>query len=51
MKAICEGRKTRTEVVHETLEQYRAVYIRSQQRIDVLKRVSRGAHRIQDNAG
>jgi len=40
MKAICEGRKTRQEVVHETIEQYRAVYLRSQQRLDVLQRVS-----------
>lgn len=40
MKAICEGRKTKAEVVHETIEQYREVYIRSQRRMDVLKMVS-----------
>ena len=40
MKAICEGRKTRREVIEETVEQYRAVYIRTQQRLDVLRAVS-----------
>lgn len=40
MKAICEGRKTRAEVVAETVEQYREVYIRTQQRIDLLQAVS-----------
>lgn len=38
MKAICEGRKSRTEVVHESLEQYRDVFIRTQREIDALKR-------------
>ena len=40
MKAICEGRKSREEVVDETLGQYRAVYGRTEQHIDLLKRVS-----------
>ena len=40
MKAICEGRKTRQEVIYETIEQYRAVYVRTQQRLDVLRAVS-----------
>ena len=40
MKAICEGRKTRREVIDETVEQYRAVYVRTQQRLDVLRTVS-----------
>lgn len=40
MKAICEGRKTRQEVVQETIEQYLAVYNRTQQRLNVLHAVS-----------
>ena len=40
MKAICEGRKTREEVVSETIAQYRAVYNRTQQRLNVLQAVS-----------
>lgn len=40
MKAICEGRKTRREVVQETLEQYRNVYMRTQQRLPLLHAVS-----------
>jgi hypothetical protein len=39
MKAICEGRTTRAAVVQETLEQYRAVYARTEQRMDLLKAV------------
>lgn len=38
MKAICEGRKAKTDVVNSSLEQYREVFIRSQQGLDVLKR-------------
>lgn len=38
MKAICEGTKTKTEVVQESLEQYREVFSKTQQEIDVLKR-------------
>ena len=45
MKAICEGRSTRNDVVQQNLEQYRAVFIRTQQQINVLKDVSR-AHAI-----
>ncbi|GAB7351247.1 hypothetical protein MBLNU459_g1673t1 [Dothideomycetes sp. NU459] len=37
MKAICEGRTTRREVVQESLDMYRDVYIRTTQRMDVLK--------------
>ncbi|KAK3064383.1 DNA topoisomerase [Teratosphaeriaceae sp. CCFEE 6253] len=36
MKAICDGQKTKAEVVHETIEQYRDVYIRTQRRLDSL---------------
>jgi DNA topoisomerase III len=38
MKAICDGGKTKTEVVQETLEQYREVFSRTQREIDVLRR-------------
>ncbi|KAK4634893.1 DNA topoisomerase 3 [Fulvia fulva] len=41
MKAISEGRKTRNEVVQETVEQYRAVYMRTQQRLEVLRQAVR----------
>lgn len=39
MKAICEGRTTRNDVVQQNLEQYRAVFNRTVQQIDVLKSV------------
>ncbi|KAK5132614.1 hypothetical protein LTR08_008813 [Meristemomyces frigidus] len=37
MKAICEGRKTKADVVQETIEQYRGVYVQTQQRLDSLR--------------
>ncbi|USP78505.1 uncharacterized protein yc1106_05779 [Curvularia clavata] len=37
MKAICEGRSTRNDVVQQNLEQYRAVFNRTMQQINVLK--------------
>jgi DNA topoisomerase III len=37
MKMICEGRKSRNEVVQESLEQYREVFVRTQREINVLK--------------
>ena len=40
MKAICDGQKSRGEVVAETIEQYRAVYVRAQSRLDCLHTVS-----------
>lgn len=40
MKAICEGRTTRHDVVQQNLEQYRAVFNRTAQQINVLKSVS-----------
>jgi hypothetical protein len=39
MKAICEGRTTRHDVVQQNLEQYRAVFNRTMQQINVLKSV------------
>lgn len=40
MKAICEGRKTRRQVVEETIEQYRDVYMRTQRQLGLLRAVS-----------
>lgn len=40
MKAICEGRTTRNDVVQQNLDQYRAVFNRTVQQINVLKSVS-----------
>ncbi|KAL6703839.1 DNA topoisomerase [Coniothyrium glycines] len=37
MKAICEGRTTRQDVVQQNLEQYRAVFNRTVQQVHVLK--------------
>ena len=37
MKAICEGRRSRREVVEETLDNYREVFVKTQQDIDILK--------------
>lgn len=39
MKAICEGRSTRHDVVQQNLEQYRAVFNRTMQQMHVLKSV------------
>ena len=40
MKEICAGTKSRNDVVHESLEQYREVFVRTSQQIHVLKAVS-----------
>lgn len=40
MKDICEGRKTRDDVVRESLRQYKQVFDRTEERIGVLKAVS-----------
>ncbi|KAF2621244.1 DNA topoisomerase III [Macroventuria anomochaeta] len=37
MKAICEGRTTRNDVVQQNLDQYRAIFNRTVQQINVLK--------------
>lgn len=39
MKEICSGSKTRNDMVHETLEQYREAFVRTQQQVEVLKAV------------
>lgn len=41
MKEICAGTKSRNDFVQETLEQYRHVFIRTQQQVELLKAVSR----------
>lgn len=46
MKAICEGRTTRNDVVQQNLEQYRAVFNRTVQQINVLKSVSQDILRL-----
>ena len=40
MKAICEGRTTRNEVMRDSIRQYKRVFMDSQQRASVLKSVS-----------
>ena len=40
MKAICEGRKSKREVVQESIDQYRDVYLRAQRQLPVLQLVS-----------
>lgn len=40
MKEICAGTKSRHDFVHETLEQYREVFVRTQQQVEVLRAVS-----------
>ena len=40
MKEICAGTKSRNDFVHETLEQYREVFVRTQQQVAVLRAVS-----------
>ncbi|OCK90395.1 uncharacterized protein K441DRAFT_666037 [Cenococcum geophilum 1.58] len=37
MKAICAGTTTRNDVVHQNLEKYREVFVRTTQQINVLK--------------
>ncbi|KAI1282411.1 DNA topoisomerase [Xylaria sp. FL0933] len=39
MKAICEGRTTKEAVLEESIQQYRHVYMQSQQKLSVLKTV------------
>lgn len=38
MKAICEGRMSRAQVVGESLDQYRAVFFKTQREVNALKR-------------
>ncbi|GAP87752.1 putative DNA topoisomerase [Rosellinia necatrix] len=41
MKAICEGRTTKEAVLDESIQQYRHVYVQSQQKLSVLKTACR----------
>ncbi|KAI9703604.1 MAG: DNA topoisomerase [Candelina mexicana] len=41
MKEICAGVKTRNDVVQESLEQYREVFVKTSQQIEVLKEACR----------
>ncbi|KAF2139686.1 uncharacterized protein K452DRAFT_300213 [Aplosporella prunicola CBS 121167] len=41
MRAICAGTTTRNDVVQQSLEQYREVFVRTQQQIDALKSAMR----------
>ena len=40
MKEICAGTKSRNDFVQETLEQYREIFVKTQQQVEVLKAVS-----------
>ena len=40
MKEICAGTKSRQDVVHESLQQYREVFVRTSQQMHILKDVS-----------
>ena len=40
MKAICEGHTTKEVVLTESIQQYRRVYMQSQQKLSVLKAVT-----------
>lgn len=44
MRAICAGTKTKSDFVHETLEQYRDIYVRSTQQAIKLEAVSLDEH-------
>lgn len=44
MKAICEGRTTREAVLQESINQYRQVFLQSQEKLDVLRAVSCAQH-------
>ena len=41
MRQICEGTKSRNDLVQETLDQYRAVFARSQQQVEILRAACR----------
>ncbi|PCH07497.1 DNA topoisomerase, type IA [Penicillium occitanis (nom. inval.)] len=41
MRDICNGTRTRTEVVEQSLDMYRGVFIQTQRRIDMLKEACR----------
>ncbi|KAI1097527.1 prokaryotic type I DNA topoisomerase [Jackrogersella minutella] len=50
MKGICEGRTTKEAVLNESIQQYRQVYMQSQQKLTVLKAACR-QYIFQQNGG
>ncbi|XXG96619.1 hypothetical protein Hte_002907 [Hypoxylon texense] len=50
MKAICEGHTTKETVLNESIQQYRQVYMQSQQKLNVLKAACR-QYIFQQNGG
>ncbi|KAJ9637298.1 DNA topoisomerase [Coniosporium apollinis] len=51
MRAICAGTTTRNDVVHQSLEQYREVFVRTTRQINVLKESFRKYILPQDQQG
>lgn len=51
MKAICEGRTTKEVVLAESIQQYRQVYMQSQQKLSVLKTVRTPLASLGDQQG
>jgi DNA topoisomerase-3 len=49
MREICAGTKSRNDVVHETLEQYREVFIKTQREINELKNASISSDLVENN--
>lgn len=46
MKAICDGQSTKMQVVHESLNMYREVFVRTTQQMDVLRTVRHPKSRL-----
>ena len=47
MRAICDGQRTKADVVQQSVDQYRAVYLRTKDQIGVLKAVGFLLHAVQ----
>ena len=39
MREICEGRRTKNDVVHESIEKYREVFMKASREVNVLIQV------------
>ena len=46
MKDICEGRRTKNDVVQESLHMYREVFIKATREVDVLVQVTASASKF-----
>lgn len=46
MKAICTAQTTKSRVVHDTIEEYRAVFARMQQHPEILRKVRPKSRRM-----